>query len=730
MSSSKFRLLSLRAEGFRGICEPIEIDFHEKTTLLSAPNGSGKTSILGAIEWALFGELKYQPKENGTNDELVNMRQRNQSAVVTVDLENSDGVLSITRSKRAGKRVVETLVTLPNGDDFEGDEAESAIFRILGLTFEDFYRAVYLHQESIRGLLIDDPRVRNEALDRLFGVEKLRDMLKALSGSTKPVKDALDKLERSQATAVAKLTGAVIQVEEQRAHALEDAKKRGLKESELTVETLTEIGKQVLSQLEGMAKATRAPFKEQSVPGESSEVDSFGRKVTEAIKLIRLSATDASNANSITAAMASADNVLTSMNRISDLAAGIESEWSDMQADFGDLDFMESQLDTAKGEVKKLQDKQDKLGVSERIVQDTLAFLKSGINQSSCPACGQHIEREALIARLENQLSDEIRNEIQATKKSESEQKQKVREFESAIIRRDGFRSEKIKLADQVAGARSSAFELLEKEVSEDQLVSALGSYKDELARQVSNIDAERSKRDGEIDVILDLVARMKDIGRYLQLDQSYRDASSRLGTDDEDSSITDEQIKSLSRLEGGIRTIAQVVTAEASMRAREAVTGAQEGISELYQELCNHPYFDKLSISVESQVLSGVERNSYLIRASSSSENRETLASSRLSTAQMNCVALSVYLALASQLQHNLGFFILDDPSQNLDTEHKRALVRILSRIAPDVQVLLGTQDSELDQLIIGSAKEGSFERFRLEWSALAGSSIVPEDV
>jgi DNA repair exonuclease SbcCD ATPase subunit len=262
MTPHKLRLATLRAEGFRGICDPICVDFHDQTTVLSAPNGSGKTSILGAIEWALFGELMYQPKENSTNDELVNIRHRTQTATVTVELEGDDGITVITRSKKAGKRAAEAIVRLPNGAELTGAEATTTLFRLLDLTFEDFYRAVYLHQESVRGLLTDDPRIRNEALDRLFGVEKLRDMLKALSGSTKPVRDALDRLEKSNATAVARLTGAVGAVEGQRQRALEDAKKKGLSEADLTFDVVTDLAQQVIDSLTRLAEATVAPIKE------------------------------------------------------------------------------------------------------------------------------------------------------------------------------------------------------------------------------------------------------------------------------------------------------------------------------------------------------------------------------------------------------------------------------------------------------------------------------------
>ena len=223
MSLGKLRPIVLRAEGFRGICDECEIKFDHHMTLLSAPNGSGKTSILGAIEWALFSKLQYQPSENLTNDELVNIRHPSQRAVVTVELEGDDGIASVTRSKRIGKMAQDVVLRLPDGTVVSGPEAETATYRLLGLTFDDFYRAIYLHQESVRGLLTEEPARRNEALDRLFGVDKLRSMLKGMT--TKSVRDAQHELDAERTRATDKLVGAVRQVEEQRRRALADAAK-------------------------------------------------------------------------------------------------------------------------------------------------------------------------------------------------------------------------------------------------------------------------------------------------------------------------------------------------------------------------------------------------------------------------------------------------------------------------------------------------------------------------
>jgi exonuclease SbcC len=729
MSAQRLRLVRLRAEGFRGICDPIDVDFHQQTTVLSAPNGSGKTSILGAIEWALFGELQYQPKENATNDELVNIRHRTQVATVTVDLENDDGVVSITRSKKAGKRAAAAIVLLPNAEEYVGAEAETALFRVLGLTFEDFYRAVYLHQESIRGLLTDDPRVRNEALDRLFGVEKLRDMLKALSGSTKPVRDALDKLERSKSTAVARLTGAVGQVEEQRQRALDEAKRKGLSETDLTFDAITQLAQPVIDNLMALAEATGATIKEQSEPEGTDGVDSFSRRVTEAIKVIRQTATDAAIAANTSKEIATVDGVLTTLHRASDLLDGTAKGLTEIQDAYGELAALDEQKLAAQSAIQKYRDMQEKLGISERILQDTLIYLQATSDEKNCPACGQEIERDELIGRLEGHLGGEIRNEIEIARTAQGEQQRRIGDLDAAISRRDQLFKDSKQYGDQVVEGRVAARALLPIEVADDHILEALEAQKGKLFQQASTVDEDRNKREEEIEAIQTKMGRLREIGRFIDLDANYQEASSRLGNPDEDSSIAEQQIESLSRLESGIKTIADVVTTEASTRARDAVDSAQVDIAKLYKELCNHPYFDNIQISVESQLVSGIERNNYFIRTYSSTDNRMTLASSRLSTAQMNCVALSVYLALATQLQHNLGFVILDDPSQNLDTVHKQALVGILSRLAPQLQVLVGTQDSELDELIGNSAAKESFHRRRLTWSPSTGSAISSEN-
>jgi DNA repair protein SbcC/Rad50 len=111
------------------------------------------------------------------------------------------------------------------------------------------------------------------------------------------------------------------------------------------------------------------------------------------------------------------------------------------------------------------------------------------------------------------------------------------------------------------------------------------------------------------------------------------------------------------------------------------------------------------------------------MIRVFSSSDGRDTLAGSRLSTAQMNCVALSIYFGLAGVLTHNLGFIILDDPSQNLDSIHKASLALVLAGLLSSVQVLVSTQDVELERGLRERFGTDGVMTYRLAWTPKEGT-------
>jgi DNA repair exonuclease SbcCD ATPase subunit len=718
----KFTLRRLSAEGFRGIGAPLDLPFDPRVTLLLAPNGSGKTSVLGSIEWALFGELHDQPRENATNDELINLHHHPREARVTLELVSGDDTLVVERAKQMGKRASALSVTFSGVRRFQDSDAEQFLFQHLGLTFEDFYRAVYLHQESIRGLLIDEPRVRNESLDRLFGVDKLRDILRVMS--PKAVRDGIKEIQAAKDRATAKLQGSIDAVTDRYNRARADAQKDGLHEDELNLAA----GSRMLDEIAaGLAEAAGFVGYTESLalepPGNWSDLDRLGRRARDLVKSIRqrgialqLSMGPASEA---TAAVQARTALEAGAHALATARAALDGQ---LRA-HGTQEQIEQHLAKARQALTDVDAQSHRLGAHQRVVAEALCVLRAEPDATACPVCGQPIEGRDLIVRLQEGLEEDVRRQIDALHDQQERVRAETRSLEAALADVQRAQTTVDRAQVHLDEARSGALQAIGRHVDPDEIEAALAAR----IRDLETAAAKTAEARGQAEAVLSRVEtdidRVRVLYRCLQAKDERDQAMERLGSMESDESQADAQLKGLQDLEEAVETIASAVQAVAGERARVALDGAHDRISAYYGDLCNHPYFDRLRISVEEQRVMGTDRNNYVIRAYASSDGQTTLASSRLSTAQMNCAALSVYLALASGLEHNLGFVLLDDPSQSLDVEHKRALARLLSQSGADVQLLVATQDEEFGEMLRRQWPRDLATAYNLAWSARSGT-------
>src|SRR5438309_11223620 len=104
-----------------------------------------------AIEWCLFGDVEYLAHLEGrTRDELVNQFSSSGTARVVLHLNDGAVTYKISRTKRAGSTKGDFRLTTPDGE-YEGNDAESKAFQLLETTLDDCIRAIYLHQDSVKG---------------------------------------------------------------------------------------------------------------------------------------------------------------------------------------------------------------------------------------------------------------------------------------------------------------------------------------------------------------------------------------------------------------------------------------------------------------------------------------------------------------------------------------------------------------------------------------------------
>jgi DNA repair exonuclease SbcCD ATPase subunit len=224
---------SLIIEGLRGFNNAQTIEFDGSHALISGKMGTGKSSTLCAIEWALFGDIGHiKCSESRTQAEFVNSNKIDQKARVTLRLKGDDGEYVIQREKQAKKRDSYLIFSTPSGE-FEGDDAANELYSIFG-TFEDFHRSVFLHQEAVRAILTENPEERDLALDRLFGLERTRELMSAIPVTM--VRKEYEKLENEKTKIEERIKGATQQAEIEMSKARKEASELDLKEDDLNLQ--------------------------------------------------------------------------------------------------------------------------------------------------------------------------------------------------------------------------------------------------------------------------------------------------------------------------------------------------------------------------------------------------------------------------------------------------------------------------------------------------------------
>jgi DNA repair exonuclease SbcCD ATPase subunit len=114
--------------------------------------------------------------------------------------------------------------------------------------------------------------------------------------------------------------------------------------------------------------------------------------------------------------------------------------------------------------------------------------------------------------------------------------------------------------------------------------------------------------------------------------------------------------------------------------------------IGRYYQQLDPHPAYTELQIEPEPSS-SGTYK--YWIKARTSDFDHSAYVQARFSTAQANCAAIAIFLAVNQHLSKNLETVLLDDPSQSMDPDHKKRLAQALA--GNNRQVIVATEDPQM---------------------------------
>lgn len=172
----------ISVEGFTCYRQRQELDFSGMGLMaISGATGAGKSSLLDAIMFALYGRV---PRVDREHRQLISLGA--DRAVVQLEFEHAQGVHRITRESRARAPKV-LLEHQLEGGVWEGvangaREVEAHVQRLVGLPFEAFTQAVVLPQGRFAAFLQAEPRQRRRLLMELLRLgryESMRELARA-----------------------------------------------------------------------------------------------------------------------------------------------------------------------------------------------------------------------------------------------------------------------------------------------------------------------------------------------------------------------------------------------------------------------------------------------------------------------------------------------------------------------------------------------------------------------
>ena len=124
--------------------------------------------------------------------------------------------------------------------------------------------------------------------------------------------------------------------------------------------------------------------------------------------------------------------------------------------------------------------------------------------------------------------------------------------------------------------------------------------------------------------------------------------------------------------------------------------------MNEYYSAIQGHPYYKRIKIDIERQ-----DPLQFSFRAASDRES--TYIPTRFSTAQLNIVALSIFISNSKLMAGKLPLLTLDSPTQNMDDNHKEAFAKLLSRLTEEFQVIVATENIDTKDYIMANTADAS---------------------
>jgi len=187
--------IHLRISGFLSYHDSVELDFTKiDLACISGHNGAGKSSLLDAITWSLFGEAR------GKSSDVINLRQDVKAAEVALTFQHEDNTYRVQRSLPRNKNtLLEFQVRTENGwkplSEKTTRETQARIEQTLRLDFDTFVNASFFLQGKADQFTQQNATRRKEVLSNILGLEMWEEYKNRTAEKRKSLEREVDEIE-------------------------------------------------------------------------------------------------------------------------------------------------------------------------------------------------------------------------------------------------------------------------------------------------------------------------------------------------------------------------------------------------------------------------------------------------------------------------------------------------------------------------------------------------------
>ena len=729
-----------------------KLDFSKGTNILIGQMGSGKSSVMDAIAYALFGNFpSIQHRRTNVSYLIRSKPKQEDTAKVKLSFEINGHSYEVERVISQNSPSTATLKRDGVYLQSQPQRVTEEIVKLLKMDYDLFSRAVYSQQNGLEYFLNLRSADRKKEIDNLLGLDKFSEAKENVTSLANRIKDMVKEDSKTVAEFDESKIKEQMEAIEKEITIYKDAeasveKKLAETKTKLTAsEAKLNAAKEELNKKNKMLQEIRElKGKKETFTSEIKKIDAKGtRESTQVYGLLlsekKLSEEAAKEAKDSKGKADESGNRLTKYNTQLQMIRRDYERMQMLQKELEKLDRKETEknLQTAKDSKEKAEADLARYSAERKEGEKNLKELESHFGK--CPVCEKELEeslRKRLIDDKKNKLKEleELATEsekllIKSKKEYEllNNTKERIAQIENRLKEYEGIEDkikelEKLSYEENYANTKLKAEHELKEKAAQElkerttrlQAELELSQTRERYAKELEGINLSILQKEkdtnsieineGAIDSLhKEVIALSSDASRTeseLKLNKRYLADKMQQKKEKEDqyamvNRIKDEISKKKKVSENLERFSDAIIEAQTQLRNR-LVESINRVMGDIWPEL--YPYKDYSDIMLDAVEDDYILKVNTMIRDKMSWEDVELIASG----GERSTACLAMRIAFSLVLAPNIKWLILDEPTHNLDQQAVHKMVDIFGETLPKIidQVFIITHEDLLKEV------------------------------